>query len=503
MENQAPSSAFALNGGVLDDKSTPAAVPPSTASEIVAFTLDDPDDPFNWSARKKLFVVLVGIIAVLNSVFDSSLPSGAIDFITEEFGVTDPVQHALPISIYLVGYILGPLFFSPLSETYGRRIIMVPSFGLFTVFTLGCALAKDWPSFLVFRLICGINASSAIAITSGIYADIYADPVVRGRAIALFISATSFGPQLAPLVSGAVAPVGWRWAFWIGFIILGVSCVPMLFLPETFKPVILRKRAIRLRKENPHRQFYAPIELQQRSTKDIITVTLARPITMLIWEPIVLFSSLYLAFASAIFFLLFEAYPIIFHGTYKMNPVGAGLAFLPIAAGSILAFFISMAWDAYFRRAHHNGRAFASIKEYERMPLACLGSVCYVVAIFWLGWTVSPDIHPAVPMLSGVPFGTGFVLIFIALLNYMTDAYREYAASAAAAASCTRSVFGALLPLAGPAMYGTLGIPWGMSLLGFLSLVLGLVPFAFIRYGERIRLASKLCQQYALEQAAK
>ncbi|EMR64643.1 putative mfs multidrug transporter protein [Eutypa lata UCREL1] len=333
-------------------------VQPGELDEIAAFAPGDPENPFNWSSRKKGFIVFVGIIAILNSTFDSSLPSGAIDFITDEFNVADPVQHALPISVYLVGYILGPLLFSPLSETYGRRIIMVPSFALFTIFTLACALAPDWPSFLFFRLVCGINASSSIAITSGIYADIYADPVVRGRAIAF---------------------------------------------------------------------------------------------------------SLYLAFASAIYFLLFEAYPIIFQGIYKMNYVEAGLAFIPIAVGSILAFFISMAWDAYFRRARKHQRPFTGIKEYERLPLACVGAICYVVSIFWIGWSASPNIHWIVPMLSGVPFGIGFVLIFIALLNYMTDAYREYAASAAAAASCTRSIFGALLPLAGTAMYGRLGVSWGFA----------------------------------------
>lgn len=161
-----------------------------------------------------------------------------------------------------------------------------------------------------------------------------------------------------------------------------------------------------------------------------------------------------------------------------------------------------MIWDAYLRRAHGQGRPFATVKEYGRLPLACLGSLLYVVSIFWLGWTSIPSIHPIVPMLAGAPFGMGFVLIFMALLNYMTDAYREYAASAAAAASCTRSVFGALLPLAATAMYGRLGVPWGMSLLGFLSIVLGIVPFCFIRYGKKIRMGSKLFQMYAGEQTA-
>ena len=98
-------------------------------------------------------------------------------------------------------------------------------------------------------------------------------------------------------------------------------------------------------------------------------------------------------------------------------------------------------------------------------------------------------------MLSGIPFGAGFVLIFISLLNYMTDAYREYSASAAAAASCCRSILGALLPLAGPSMYARLGISWGNSLLAFLSLGMSVIPFVFITYGEQIRAASKFSQE--------
>ena len=91
---------------------------------------------------------------------------------------------------------LGPLLFSPLSEIYGRRLVLVPTFVLFTAFTGACGAARNWPSFLVFRLICGINASSLIAITSGIYADILEDPVARGRAIAFYISV---GQSLDPI----------------------------------------------------------------------------------------------------------------------------------------------------------------------------------------------------------------------------------------------------------------------------------------------------------------
>ena len=74
---------------------------------------------------------------------------------------------------------------------------MLLTFALFTIFTLACALAPTWESFLVFRWIVGVNASSAIAVTGGLYADVYADPVMRGRAMAYFMAV---GPSISDIM---------------------------------------------------------------------------------------------------------------------------------------------------------------------------------------------------------------------------------------------------------------------------------------------------------------
>lgn len=71
--------------------------------------------------------------------------------------------------------------------------------------------------------------------------------------------------------------------------------------------------------------------------------------------------------------------------------------------------------------------------------------------------------------------------------TYLVDAYTQYAASAMAANAVLRSVFGAVLPLAGLDMYNALGLGWGNTLLAFLALALLPVPIVFSRYGERIR----------------
>lgn len=127
------------------------------------------------------------MLVVVNSTMGSSLPSNAIPVISDYFHITSSYAKVLPISTYLVGYILGPLLFGPLSETYGRRFIMISSFVAFTLFTMACAVAPTWESFLFFRFATGVNASSPIAVIGGVYADIYSNPVSRGRAMAVFI----------------------------------------------------------------------------------------------------------------------------------------------------------------------------------------------------------------------------------------------------------------------------------------------------------------------------
>lgn len=82
------------------------------------------------------------------------------------------------------------------------------------------------------------------------------------------------------------------------------------------------------------------------------------------------------------------------------------------------------------------------------------------------------------------------------MMNYITDAYGVYAASVLAACSAMRSILGAILPLAIDKMLDALGIAWSCTTLAGISLVLGAVPFGFIAWGDKIRLASKLSQQY-------
>lgn len=415
--------------------------------------------------------------------------------------------------MYLVGYVCGPMIWGPLSESYGRKLVMVISFAMFTIFSIASAVSPNFAALVIFRLFVGIGGSCAISVVGGICADIYHSPKSRGRSMAIFMAATTFGPILGPPISGYISVVSWAWGFWVGAILAGATWPLFIFLPETYGPVILKHRAQRLRKETGDESIIAPIELEKADFNHIVTVILTRPLRMLCFEPLVLFTCLYLSYAcelalisislievttnspsDAIFYIYLQSYPIIFTGIYGFSPGEQGLTFLPIGVGALISACFYLAWDWYLTRAQHANKPWSRNEEMVRLPLACIAGPFFVISSFWLGWTARESIHWMVPTCAGVLFGMGYLCLFMALLNYLVDAYEVFAASAMAAASLSRSSFGAVLPFATRPMYRALGVAWATGLLGFLAVALCVVPFAFLKWGGRLRERSKFCQ---------
>ncbi|KAK3387557.1 major facilitator superfamily transporter [Podospora didyma] len=466
---------------------------------ILAWEENDPENPYNWSGRKKAGILLTTMMLIVNSTMGSALPSNALPFIADDWDVVSEQQKVLPISVYLIGYVMGPILWAPLSEQYGRKKLTIGTFIMFTLFTLACALSPTWAAFLIIRLFTGVFASAPIAIVPGIIADTCADPRSRGRNMGLFFMTTVSGPLFAPIISGYCAPtIGWRWAFWIGLMYAGATLIPLTLLPETNGAVLLQRRARSIRKHNPSAHVVAPHEMDKKTVAELATVVLSRPIRMIIFEPIVNTSCAYLALCYAIFYMTFEAYPIIFQGVYGLSPGECGLTYLVIGAGCLLSLPIFLTYDAILRNAQERDAPWTRREESRRLPLACIGGPMFVISLFWLGWTAREDIPFYVPMLAGIPFGIGFMCIFQALLNYLTDAYEIFAASANAAASCSRSLLATVLPLATIPMFTRLGISGACSLLGGISLLMCVIPFVFLWQGDKIRANSKFC--HALRQ---
>jgi hypothetical protein len=85
-----------------------------------------------------------------------------------------------------------------------------------------------------------------------------------------------------------------------------------------------------------------------------------------------------------------------------------------------------------------------------------------------------------------VLIGLSNIAVFMCITTYLVDAFSIHAASALAANTVVRSVMDAVLPLAGRSTYDALGLGWGNSLLSFIAVACIPVPWALMKYGEKL-----------------
>jgi hypothetical protein len=269
------------------------------------------------------------------------------------------------------------------------------------------------------------------------------------------------------------------------------------FLPETYAPVLLRKRAAALSKKTGN--VYKSSQDAEQGTKSVGSVfktALTRPWILLFREPIVFLLSIYMAIIYGTLYMLFAAFPIVYQQGRGWSQGIGGLAFIGVAVGMVAAVIYSV-WDnKRYNRAIEASESGIAAPE-ARLPPAFLGSIAIPVGLFWFAWTNSPSIHWIVSIMAGAPFGMGIVLVFLSIMNYLIDAYLIYAASVLAANSVLRSLFGAAFPLFTSYMYANLGIHWASSIPAFLALACVPFPFLFYMYGEAIRQRCKFAAEAA------
>jgi hypothetical protein len=118
---------------------------------------DDPENPLNFpDSRKWMLIALLGSITFI-SPLASSMFAPAVSFMDKTFHNDSLLLSSLTVSIFVLGYSVGPLFLAPLSEIYGRRYVLTAANAFFCVWQIGCALAPNLSSLIVFRFLAGIG----------------------------------------------------------------------------------------------------------------------------------------------------------------------------------------------------------------------------------------------------------------------------------------------------------------------------------------------------------
>lgn len=456
---------------------------------LLDFSPGDIENPKNWSAPRRWYITIVSVLLVVNATFASSSPSGTLEGIASDLHVSTEAA-GLVVTLFLLGYCAGPLLWAPLSEFYGRRWIFYITFTLYLIFNFLCAFTPNFAGLLVGRFLTGTFASSSLSNAPGVLADIWG-PIERGNAMALFSMMTFIGPALGPVIVGFLElKEDWRWCFYVLLWLGGLTEVIMFTIPETLPPIVLLNKARRIRALNVpgYENIKAPIEMTDRRLSAMYAVALTRPWKILI-DPISFAVAVYLAVVYALLYMLFTIYPIVFQQKRGWNSGVGELPLIGTAIGAVIGGSIIFAISARDKKkmlAGHKG-----VPE-DRLPVAMIGGIMFPITMFWFAWTGEYNsIHWIVPTIAGVFLACSILLIFVAYLNYLTDTYLMYAASALAANTVARSAAGAASPLFTQYMFNALGVGGGGSLIGGVACLLAPIPFIFYKYGGPIRERSK------------
>ena len=418
------------------------------------------------------YTAIVATMAGIVS-FSSSVQTPAIKAIAADYHASYLVTTFAASSAYLLGFGSGPFVFSPLSEVVGRRPVYCGTFAIFTLMQLACALSPHVAALAVFRFFAGFSGGPTVANAGGSITDLWY-PRERSAPFAVYVVACYCGPVLGPLVAGALTQyASWHWDFWLVFFMSGIMYVVMVVtLPETY----------RVPKQNGKR---SEKNIRGLANRDLMS-DFARPWKMLAKEPILLALSTLMAFTYGVLFLDFSAYPIVFNQERGWSLAQSGLSFLGVGTGMLLATVCSPLLDRQYAQelsSSPTGKLEPEIRLRHLTVIAWL----LPISLFWFAWTALPPIHWIVPILSGAPFGFSLVLLFLGINTYLTDCYSYFSASALAANTMLRSLFGASFALFASDLYHGLGTPWATTLLGFVALGLAPMPLLLWKSGAWLR----------------
>lgn len=221
------------------------------------------------------------------------------------------------------------------------------------------------------------------------------------------------GPVVGPVAGGFVCNhIGWRWMFWIIAIASGlINIFSFIAMKETYAPALLAQKTIRLRKEtgNPHLRSKLDNGM---TTKQLFLYSIVRPSKMLIFSPVVLSQSLYVAIIYSYLYIMFTTVTEVFEKQYGFRSDLVGLAYVGMGLGSLIG-QLGYTWADNVNYKFHERKG--DLKPEHRLYAMVPGSIIMPISLFWYGWSVQAQVHWICPIIAMAFLGLALLLIFVSL----------------------------------------------------------------------------------------
>jgi multidrug resistance protein len=419
------------------------------------------EDPLNWPASRRWIVTAVLSASGFNRIIVSTIMAPALPSIQSELNLTS-VGVTTALGAFILATAFSPLLAGPLSEIYGRSIILHITNIWFLIFNIACGFVHTGSGLILCRLFAGFGAGAIYSLGSGVMGDIW-PPERRGRTLAIYMLIPLLGAAVGPIVGGFVEETTtWRWIFWSTSIAQAITVVIcLIWFKETHLPTIRRRRENKVEGHSFRSRFPS-------IPRHVFIRSIRLPLQQLLTYRSVQFQAALACLGYGITYLVLSTYSSLFTGNYNESISISGLHYISPALGEILGSQLGgRLMELFARKAKKSTRADKFEPEFH-LPVILPGTILATCGFLLYGWAAESKIHWAVVDLGAMILSMGLQATGQGLTAYNMDTYPDSRASTTAAVQVFRSLGAFALPLAGPRMYAVLGYGWANTLLGLI-----------------------------------
>ncbi|KAJ5770714.1 uncharacterized protein N7511_002765 [Penicillium nucicola] len=448
---------------------------------------------YSFPSWRKWQILCVMFCIQISINLNASLYANGVAAISKEHNVSEQVAR-IPQLTFLCAYAFGCELWAPWSEELGRWPTQQLSLFLVNIWQLPCALAPNFATYIVVRLLGGLSTAGG-SVTLGVIADMW-EPDDQEYAVAFLVLSSVGGSVVGAVVGGFVEerhPL--PWIFWVQLLAGGCVQIMHFFLvPETRATILLDRIAKKRRKAGPGKvNIWGPHEIHgfSLSPREIWRVW-KRPFVMLLTEPIVLWLSLLSGFSDSLIFTFLQGFQPVYK-QWGFGTIQISLAFIPLIIGYGIAYLSFLPSIHMFRqRRRKNGSESVP-------PEARLWWLLY--GLFGFAWTTlgPPNVHWIAPMIFTMVIGIANYSIYQSSIDYTIAAYGEYAASATGGNDFARDFLAGIAAMYSTPMFTNIGnkypYAYASTILASVSILVTAPIYFFYRNGPAIRERSPFAKQ--------
>ncbi|WFD23486.1 hypothetical protein MEQU1_002177 [Malassezia equina] len=432
-------------------------------------------EPYSaFSRSTKTFLVVCASASAFMSPFAINIYMPAVPNISEALNISDG-EALLSVTMYMIFQGLSPSVWAPLSDTFGRRPVLLCTFTVFLVANLGLSFANTYWLLLVLRMLQACGASSAIAIGAGCISDV-SEQKERGSYMGYFQCGTLLGPSIGPVIGGFMAQA-WDWhavffflsAFGGSYLLFLLLCLPeslrALVGRGDKKPVSIWRTILPLRLVPNERENGALMAMPPKL--HIRTLGLEHPWRMYTRPDVALMIASY-AIPFGGFTVMSSTLSTILYANYQYKPWEMGMCFITIGVGSAIGSILSgyvldrdyaHAWQ---KHGHEMNLHHTRMKHMGRLNLV------FCLLFIANGWLLDQRVHIAAPLILQFFASVAAIMYYNCINTLLVDLDLERAASITAALNIGRCLTGAVFVAAVQYIVDAIGYGWTMLLIGVL-----------------------------------